>query len=78
MKKPIYLVKDIYAADPRGHVYDGKLYIFPSHDIESGIPEDDTGAHFDMRDYHVYSLEDAEGECTDHGVALDIQRCTMG
>ena len=57
MKKARHLIKSIYTADPRAHVYDGKLYIYPSHDIESGIPEDDTGAHFDMKDYHVYSDE---------------------
>lgn len=71
-KKPRHLIKSIYTADPRAHVYNGKLYIFPSHDIESGIPEDDTGAHFNMRDFHVYSMEDPEGEVVDHGVALDI------
>jgi len=73
VKKPRHLTRDIYAADPRAHVYNGKLYIFPSHDIESGIPEDDTGAHFDMRDYHVYSMDDPGGNVTDHGVALDIK-----
>ena len=73
MKKARHLIKSIYTADPRAHVYDGKLYIYPSHDIESGIPEDDTGAHFDMKDYHVYSMEDPNGEVVDHGVALDIK-----
>ncbi len=30
------------------------------------------GAHFDMRDYHVFSLEDVmEGDVTDHGRVLD-------
>ena len=71
--KPRHLFKDIYTADPRAHVFNGKLYIFPSHDIESGIPEDDTGAHFDMRDYHVYSMDDPDGIAIDHGVALDIK-----
>lgn len=47
--------------------------MYPSHDIESGIPENDLGDHFDMRDYHVFSMEDMEGEVTDHGVALDIK-----
>jgi len=73
MAKSRHLIKSIYTADPRAHVYEGKLYIFPSHDIESGIPEDDTGAHFDMKDYHVYSMDDADGEVVDHGVALDIK-----
>ena len=72
-KKARHLVKDIYTADPRAHIYNGKIYIYPSHDIESGIPEDDTGAHFDMKDYHVYSMDDPDGVCTDHGVALDIK-----
>jgi hypothetical protein len=72
-KKPRHLIKSIYTADPRAHVYDGKIYIFPSHDIDSGIPEDDTGAHFDMRDYHVYSMEDPDGDVIDHGAVLDIK-----
>lgn len=73
MKKPKYLVDNLYTADPAAHVFNGKIYIYPSHDIESGIPENDLGDHFDMRDYHVFSLEDIEGEVTDHGVALDIK-----
>lgn len=73
MKKARYLVDHLYTADPAAHVFDGKLYIYPSHDIESGIPENDLGDHFDMRDYHVLSMESADGEVTDHGVALDIK-----
>jgi hypothetical protein len=60
-------------ADPAAHVFNGKLYIYPSHDIESGIPENDLGDHFDMRDYHVYSMDDPEGPVTDHGVVLDVK-----
>ncbi len=73
MKTPRYLVKDLYTADPSAHVFNGKIYIYPSHDIESGIPENDNGDHFDMRDYHVFSMEDIDGEVTDHGVALDVK-----
>ncbi len=57
MKKR-YLVPGDYMADPSVHVFDGKVYIYPSHDYESGIPEDDWGSHFNMRDYHVFSLDD--------------------
>jgi hypothetical protein len=47
------------------------LYIYPSHDRESGIPENDNGDHFDMNDYHVFSTSDIENEpLTDHGVVL--------
>jgi len=72
MKKARYLVDHMYTADPAAHVFNGRLYVYPSHDIESGIPENDKGDHFDMRDYHVLSMDSIEGEVTDHGVALDI------
>ena len=73
MKKARYLVDNLYTADPAAHVFNGKIYIYPSHDIESGIPENDLGDHFDMKDYHVFSMESVDGEVTDHGVALDIK-----
>jgi beta-xylosidase len=73
MNNPKYLVNHLYTADPAVHIFDGKLFIYPSHDIESGIPENDNGDHFDMRDYHVFSMESIEGEVTDHGVALDLK-----
>jgi hypothetical protein len=67
------LVKDIYTADPSAHVFAGKIYIYPSHDIEAGIPENDKGDHFAMRDYHILSMDSVNGPVTDHGVALDTK-----
>jgi beta-xylosidase len=74
-KKPVSqpLLTTIYTADPSAHVFDGKIYIYPSHDIESGTAEDDEGGHFDMKDYHVLSMDKIGGKVTDHGVALDIK-----
>ncbi|MDR1601060.1 MAG: glycoside hydrolase family 43 protein [Tannerella sp.] len=72
MNKKRYLIPDDYMADPAVHVFEGKLFIYPSHDRESGIPENDRGDHFDMNDYHVFSMDDIEGEVTDHGVALRV------
>ncbi len=72
MKEPRYLTKEIYTADPSAHVFNGKIYVYPSHDIEAGTPENDFGDHFDMRDYHVFSMDSVDGEITDHGVALDV------
>jgi len=61
-------------ADPSVHVFNNKLFIYPSHDWESGIAENDSGDHFNMKDYHVFSLDDVEnGEVTDHGVVLDVK-----
>ncbi len=73
--KPISepLIKEIYTADPSAHVFDGKIYIYPSHDVESNVPQDDLGSHFDMKDYHVLSMDSIGGNVTDHGVALDIK-----
>lgn len=70
---PKPLVSHIYTADPSAHVFNGKIYIYPSHDIEANVPEDDEGGHFNMRDYHVLSMENIGGKVTDHGVALDIK-----
>ncbi len=72
MKKR-YLVPEDYMADPSVHVFNDRLYIYPSHDRESGIEENDNGDHFDMKDYHVFSTEDPmEGDVVDHGVVLDV------
>src|SRR5262245_35112225 len=67
------LVSHIFTADPSAHVFDNKLYIYPSHDIESNTPQDDEGGHFDMKDYHVLSMDSIGASVTDHGVALDIK-----
>ena len=74
-KKPISqpLVKHIYTADPSAHVFNGKIYIYPSHDIEAGIKENDLGDHFAMRDYHILSMDSIGGKVTDHGVVLDLK-----
>jgi hypothetical protein len=69
-----YLTPQHYMADPSVHVFNGKLYIYPSHDWESGVPKNDNGEHFNMKDYHVFSMDDVEnGEVTDHGVILDVK-----
>ena len=67
------LVTDIYTADPSAHVFAGKIYIYPSHDIESGVPENDNGDHFDMKDYHIFSIDSINGKVKDHGVGLSIK-----
>jgi Glycosyl hydrolases family 43 len=67
------LVTDIFTADPSAHVFNGKLFVYPSHDFEAGVPQDDLGSHFAMRDYHVFSMDAIGGKVTDHGVALDIK-----
>jgi Glycosyl hydrolases family 43 len=67
------LVKHMYTADPSAHVFNGKIYIYPSHDVESDIPFDDLGSHFAMEDYHVLSMESVDGDVSDHGIALHVK-----
>ena len=67
------LVKHIYTADPSAHVFNEKIYIYPSHDVENDIPFDDLGSHFAMEDYHVFSLDHPGGKVTDHGIALHVK-----
>ncbi|MDR3019704.1 MAG: glycoside hydrolase family 43 protein [Treponema sp.] len=72
--KARYLFPKDYMADPSAHVFNGRLYIYPSHDRRTGITDNSHGNAFDMVDYHVLSMDDVEnGEVIDHGVVLDIK-----
>lgn len=67
------LVTHIYTADPSAHVYDGKIYIYPSHDLPHDGEDNDNGDEYQMRDYHVLSMDSIDAECTDHGEVLNIK-----
>ena len=58
-----------FTADPTARVFEGKIYMYPSHDIPSVITHHDGSAWFSMPDYHVFSSEDLTS-WTDHGVIL--------
>ena len=70
ISKPI--VNHIYTADPSAHVFDGKIYIYPSHDVDAGEAFDDLGSHFAMEDYHVISMDSIDSDAVDNGVALHV------
>ncbi len=67
------LVSHIYTADPSAHVFNGRIYIYPSHDIDAGDAFDDLGSHFAMEDYHVLSMDTPQSEAVDHGMALHVK-----
>lgn len=67
------LVTHIYTADPSAHVYDGKIYIYSSHDLPHDGEDNDNGDEYQMRDYHVLSMDGIDAECTDHGEVLNIK-----
>lgn len=63
------LITDQFTADPTARVFEGRVYVYPSHDIRE--PADYTGRKnwFVMEDYHVFSSENLT-DWTDHGVIL--------
>lgn len=56
-----------FTADPTARVFEGKLYLYPSHDIPS--PVERLKEWFCMADYHVFSSENLV-DWTDHGMIL--------
>lgn len=61
------IIHDQFTADPTARVFNGKMYLFPSHDIHS--PVDKLKEWFCMEDYHVFSSDNLT-DWTDHGVIL--------
>ena len=67
------LVTHLYTADPSAHVFEGRIYIYPSHDIDAGIPANDLGDQYAMEDYHVFCQDSPDGEARDCGAALHVR-----
>jgi hypothetical protein len=70
MKEPI--ITHIYTADPSAHVFEGKLYIYPSHDLDNDSAETMDGGQYDMEDYHVFSMKHIDSDVKDHGEILHV------
>jgi hypothetical protein len=67
------LIRHVYTADPAVHVFDQRLYLYPSHDIDAGITDRTDGNHYAMRDYRVFSMDRVGAPVTDHGVAFALE-----
>ncbi len=67
------LVSSIYTADPSAHVFQGKIYVYPSHDVPTDIPDDDLGSEYAMHDYRVLSMDRIGGPVSVGPVALDVK-----
>ncbi len=67
------LVTHIYTADPSAHVFEDKIYIYPSHDLEHNDEDNDNGDQYKMEDYHVFSMEDINAPCIDCGEVLHMK-----
>ena len=63
------IVRNQFSADPTARVFNGKVYVFPSHDIPTPPNKNLRKDWFCMADYHVFSSEDLT-DWTDHGVIV--------
>lgn len=70
-RKP--LINDLYSADPSAHVFNGKIYIYPSHDEDIEVEDNDNGDQYAMRDYHVYEMSDTETYPKDCGCIFTLE-----
>jgi hypothetical protein len=60
---------DQFTADPTARVFEGKVYVYPSHDIKAPPGYKGKPDWFVMEDYHVFSSENLT-DWQDHGVIL--------
>lgn len=67
------LVTHIYTADPSAHVFEGKIYIYPSHDLDHDGQSNDNGDQYAMEDYHVLSMDGFDSPVVDHGEVLHLR-----
>ena len=63
------LIMDQFTADPTARVFDGKIYVYPSHDIKAPPEYKGKPDWFVMEDYHVFSSNNLT-DWKDHGVIL--------
>jgi hypothetical protein len=61
-------IQDQFTADPSARVFNGKVYVYPSHDILAKPGRGRVG-WFCMEDYHVFSSSNLT-DWTDHGVIV--------
>jgi hypothetical protein len=63
------IIRDQFSADPTARVFNGKVYLFPSHDIIAPKDKNLRKDWFCMEDYHVFSSDNLT-DWTDHGVIV--------
>jgi hypothetical protein len=63
------LIMDQFTADPTARVFEGKIYVYPSHDIKAPPEYKGRPNWFVMEDYHVFSSENLT-DWKDHGVIV--------
>ena len=69
------IIRDQFTADPTARVFNGRVYLYPSHDIQ--VAEGARPNWFCMADYHVFSSDDLT-TWQDHGVIISQEDVPWG
>ncbi len=64
------LIMDQFTADPTGRLFNGRIYLYPSHDMNDAKSARGGQGWFAMEDYHVFSTDNLL-DWKDHGVILN-------
>ncbi len=67
------IIRDQFTADPSARIFNGKVYLFPSHDIKAPEGKNLRKDWFCMADYHVFSSDNLT-DWTDHGVIVSQEK----
>ena len=69
------IIRNQFTADPTARVFNGKVYLYPSHDITP--PEGQRQDWFCMEDYHVFSSDNLT-DWKDHGMIIHQNKVPWG
>lgn len=69
------IIRNQFTADPTARVFNGKVYLYPSHDITP--PEGQRQDWFCMEDYHVFSSDNLTN-WKDHGMIIHQNKVPWG
>jgi len=67
------IIRNQFTADPSARIFNGKVYLFPSHDIKAPEGKNLRKDWFCMADYHVFSSENL-CDWIDHGVIVSQEK----
>jgi hypothetical protein len=67
------IIRNQYTADPTARIFNGKVYLFPSHDIKVPEGKNLKKDWFCMADYHVFSSENLT-DWIDHGKIVSQEK----
>jgi hypothetical protein len=68
------LITKFFTADPSAHAFEGKVFIYPSHDLDlDNVTDNDEGDQYQMTDYRVLCQERPDAPARDCGEALHLK-----